>query len=340
MDLLLSQDQIEIVDTLKDFLSKEAPVSRLRPPAKQIGNSDHRYWPRLAELGFLGIAIGESDGGIGLGAAEEMLAFREFGRHLLSPGILAIGLAARMAAAAGSSLVSQLLAGGSRVAVANARGSVTLGKECRGEFHIFDGEDADWIIACDESGAALFEPNALMQVEPVLGTDNVVSLQRARVERATAALWLPASAESIANRARLLLSAYAVGIAEATRDMAVDYAKIREQFGKPIGSFQAIKHICADMAIRSEAALCQVTFAALVLAENHDGFEFHSVASKLVASDAALKNAAQNIQVHGAIGFTAEADAHMFLKRAHLIDQLWGDSRHQRARMLAAEFAG
>ena len=340
MDLLLSHDQVEIVDTLKGFLSKEAPVSRLRPPAKQIGNSDHRYWPKLAELGYLGIAIAEAEGGIGLSAAEEMLAFREFGRYLLSPGVVGICLAARMAALTGSAIANELLGGGVRVALANALGPVTLGNECHGEFHVFDGEEAEWILACDESGAALFKQGDLAQIETVLGTDNVVSLQRALAAGAPSVVWLPASADPIANRARLLLSAYSVGIAEATRDMAVEYAKVREQFGKPIGSFQAVKHICADMAIRSEAALCQVTFASLVLAENLQGFDFHSVAAKLVATDAALKNAAQNIQVHGAIGFTAESDAHLFLKRAHLIEQLWGDSRHQRSRMLAASFPG
>jgi alkylation response protein AidB-like acyl-CoA dehydrogenase len=120
--------------------------------------------------------------------------------------------------------------------------------------------------------------------------------------------------------------------------MAVEYAKARQQFGKPIGSFQAIKHLCADMAIRAEAAACQVIFAALVQAEGHAGVDFHSVAAKLVAVEAALQNAAQNIQIHGAIGFTAEADAHLFIKRAHVLEQLWGDTRQQRRLMLAAPF--
>jgi alkylation response protein AidB-like acyl-CoA dehydrogenase len=135
----------------------------------------------------------------------------------------------------------------------------------------------------------------------------------------------------------LLLSAFAVGIAEATRDMAVEYAKTREQFGRPIGSFQAIKHICADMAIRCEAAACQTAFASLVLAEGHAGLAFHATSSKLVAAASAIKNASQNIQVHGAIGFTAEADPHLFLKRAHVIEQLWGDTRRCRERLLSLD---
>jgi alkylation response protein AidB-like acyl-CoA dehydrogenase len=116
--------------------------------------------------------------------------------------------------------------------------------------------------------------------------------------------------------------------------MAIDYAKIREQFGKPIGSFQAIKHICADMAIRSEAALCQSSFAALAFDEGGPDGDFHAVASKIVATDTATKNAAANIQVHGAFGFTAESDAHHYLKRSHVADMLWGDLKMQRERLL------
>jgi alkylation response protein AidB-like acyl-CoA dehydrogenase len=145
------------------------------------------------------------------------------------------------------------------------------------------------------------------------------------------------AARDLHERALLLLSAFAVGIAEATRDMAVEYAKIREQFGRPIGSFQAIKHICADMAIRCEAAVCQTAFASLVLAEGRDGLAFHTTSSKLVAAASAVKNASQNIQVHGAIGFTAEADPHLFLKRAHVIEQLWSDSRRCRERLLSLD---
>jgi alkylation response protein AidB-like acyl-CoA dehydrogenase len=146
------------------------------------------------------------------------------------------------------------------------------------------------------------------------------------------------AAALLVDRAATLASAEMLGAADHVLADTVQYAKDRVQFGKPIGSFQAVKHLCADMAIRTEAALCQVIFAGLIQAEEQEGVDFHTVAAKLVAVDAALKNAASNIQVHGAIGFTAETDAHSFLKRAHLVEQLWGDSRHQRHRMLAAAF--
>jgi alkylation response protein AidB-like acyl-CoA dehydrogenase len=338
MNLLLSGEQTQIVDSLKDFLADRAPVSRFRPPAPQIGNADHQLWAQLAELGFLGIGLSEAQGGIGLTAAEEMLAYREFGRHLVSPVILGLTLGAMTAAASGSSALGDILQGRSTVALANPRSPVTLGAECSGEFHLFDARDATWVFVCDETGAALLRRQDFGEVARVLGTDHVIGLQRARLDRARAELWVETASAAVYARSQLLMGAYAVGMAEAARDMAVQYAKTRQQFGKPIGSFQAIKHICADMAIRAEAALCQVIFAALVQSERHAGVDFHSVAARLVSVDAALKNAAQNIQVHGAIGFTAEADAHSFIKRAHLIEQLWGDTRQQRRQMLAATF--
>jgi alkylation response protein AidB-like acyl-CoA dehydrogenase len=338
MNLLLSDEQTQIIDSLSGFLVDRAPVSRFRPPAPQIGNADREFWPKVGELGFLGIALPESQGGIGFSAAEEMLAYREFGRHLLSPSILGLTLSARLAAKVNSPLLGAALSGELRVGLANARGSARLGAECSGDFHLFDARDAPWLLICGDAGAALLRRSDFSDVEEVPATDHVVGLERGRLAGAHPVIWADAGSEPVHARAQLLLAAYAVGIAEATRDMAVEYAKNREQFGKPIGSFQAIKHLCADMAIRTEAALCQVIFAGLIQAEEREGVDFHTVAAKLVAVDAALKNAAANIQVHGAIGFTAESDAHSFLKRAHLIEQLWGDTRHQRGRMLAAAF--
>ena len=338
MNFLLSDEQTQIVDSLHDLLTGRMPVSRLRPPAPQIGNSDQAFWPQLGELGFLGIGIPEEQGGIGLSAAEQMLAYREFGRHLLSPAILGLTLGARLTAQSRSDLLGEILCGLLPIAVANPRGSVQLGEVCHGQFHLIDAKQAEWILICSEDGTALLRRRDFTAVTEVLATDHVLSLERGLLAGARPVCWLAASQECLYPQAQVLVSAYAVGLAEATRDMAVEYAKTRQQFGKPIGSFQAIKHLCADMAIRAEAAACQVIFAALVQAEGRPGADFHSVAAKLVAVEAALQNAAQNIQIHGAVGFTAEADAHLFIKRAHVLEQLWGDTRQQRRMMLAAPF--
>ena len=120
----------------------------------------------------------------------------------------------------------------------------------------------------------------------------------------------------------------------SARDMAVTYAKDRKQFGQPIGSFQAIKHICADMAVRCEESASQLFYAALSLRDGTADAAVEIPAAAFIAARAALENAAAGIQVHGGIGMTAELDAHWFLKRAHVLDQAMGNSRRQLDRLL------
>jgi alkylation response protein AidB-like acyl-CoA dehydrogenase len=337
MNLLPTAEQRDIVDSLRGFLDARAPVSRLRPPAPQTGNSDHRLFRDLGDLGIWGCGLPEAVGGVGLSAAEEGLIYRELGRNLLSPAVFALTLGAHLLAQFEDTPLSSFIDGSARVGIANPRGPVSLAARSNGDVHLFDCAEADWVLICDETGAALFRRDDFAEMQPVRSMDNLVTLHRARLVDARPSFWTTARERLLHERALLLLSAFAVGIAEATRDMAVEYAKMREQFGRPIGSFQAIKHICADMAIRCEAAACQTVFASLVLAEEHDGVAFHAISSKLVAASSAVKNASQNIQVHGAIGFTAEADPHLFLKRAHIIEQLWSDSRRCRERLLSLD---
>ena len=123
-------------------------------------------------------------------------------------------------------------------------------------------------------------------------------------------------------------------IAEATRDMSSEYAKIRVQFGPPIGVNQAIKHACADMALRAEAASAQLLFAALSVDEGRSDAAFQVAAARIVATDAAVENATRTIQVHGGMGYTFEHDAHLFLKRARVLDRVLGDSRSQMAALI------
>lgn len=330
MDLLPSDDQRQIVDAVKDFLVNEAPVDRLREFGA-IGNPDAALWPQLGELGFFSLGLPEEHGGVGLGAAEEMLAFQQFGYHLLSLGVFGIVLGARVAAFAGDAdLRDALLAGAVRVGLANPRGAAGGERD----YHLFEAEAADWILLVEQEGAALYPREAFADIRRVEATDAVLVLERARLAAAGPRLRVERDVDNLHSRALMLMGAYAVGLGEGARDMAVEYAKVREQFGTPIGAFQSIKHICADMAIRSEAALCQAAFAALALADGLPDADFHAVASKIVATRAAIDNGAASIQVHGAFGFTAEANAHHYLKRAHVADMLWGSLREQRERIL------
>ena len=106
--------------------------------------------------------------------------------------------------------------------------------------------------------------------------------------------------------------------------MSVEYGKVRQQFGKPIGSFQAIKHRCADMAVRAEVARSAVTWAALAVRDGEPDAQFHVHVAKTLATNAALANTTDNVQNHGGMGYTWESDAHLYLKRARVLEHVFG----------------
>ena len=335
MDLLPTGEQQQIIDTIRGFLLDAAPVERLRPDRHgQIGNPDAALWPQLAELGFLGLGLDEERGGLGLGAIEEALVYREFGRALVSLGILGITLGSHLAAGIDPALAAEMLTGSMPVGLATPRAPATVGERLSGAFHLIEARDADLVAVIVPEGVALVCTDQFTDIDGRLSMDSNTLLARGTLDGATPLVRSPAAGELLHARAILLLAAYAVGMAGATLAMAVAYAQVREQFGKPIGSFQAVKHKCADMAIVNEVASCQVAFASIVLDKGGRDSIYQATAAKIVAVDAALKNAAQNIQIHGAIGFTAETDAHLYVKRAHMVDMVAGDLRQQRATLI------
>lgn len=335
MNLLPTNDQEQVIDAVKAFLRGEAPVERLRPQHGQVGNNDHLLWEQLGELGFWALAIPDEVGGAGLSICEEYLLFREFGRHLISLGALGLILGARIAMLGkADDAFTAIVAGNAKVAIGNPRGSVNLGPRSSGLWHLLEGKDADWVITWSDDGAALFRADQFTIVEDVLAMDSHMTLLRAELKNVEPHAFIPAEVENLHLRALILIAAYAVGVAEAARDMAVDYAKIREQFGQPIGKFQAVKHRCADMAIRTEVAYCQATYAAVALNVDEADKAPQVTAAVMLATETALKNSADNIQIHGAFGFTAEGDAHLFLKRSHTLDFLSGGLRTHKQNLL------
>jgi alkylation response protein AidB-like acyl-CoA dehydrogenase len=187
------------------------------------------------------------------------------------------------------------------------------------------------MVAWDSSRFWLMSRSALQGCESVRGMDTLVPLESARLDLEQIAHCAPAD---VSLRAEVLVAAMLTGLAEGSRDMAVSYAQVREQFGKTIGSFQAIKHRCADMAVRCEVAMCQTVWSAVKTRDGAADAVREVAAARLLAQQAAEDNGAANIQIHGAMGFTDEAGAHHFLKRALLLRQL-GDSGAQRQALLA-----
>lgn len=326
IDLNPTPEQREIVEALRNALAKEFPAARLRDPhahTTRFTTDTHRL-PVLAELGAFGILAPERVGGLGLDLVEAMLVCVEFGRHLVTPTAMATMLAARLAAALGQDTLAGAIATGERrVAVANALTDCDIHHLHGVPAHLVDGGDAPLALLWNDSGIVLLHGEAL-QAESIPATDRSVVLQRCVLGEQAVAGRLSAEKSSLAQEAHLLLCAQLLGMAETARDLAVDYAKTREQFGRPIGSFQAIKHRCADMAIAARALRAQLGMAMLALHGGWPDAGLQVDACRLLATRTALANAAACIQIHGGMGFTAECDAHLYLLRAHLYEHLGG----------------
>jgi alkylation response protein AidB-like acyl-CoA dehydrogenase len=336
MDLLPTPEQQEIAAAAASLLTKELPITRLRELRAEPSSVDRRAWSRCAELGWFGLGLGEAEGGVGYGLAEEALVFGEIGRHLAPGPFLATTLGARVAAAGGRhDIAAAILAGEAVVAMAEHRDDhATVGVTVSGSFDLVDPFGASYAVTAGSTGAALLSLDHLEPFDDLPCIDPGVRLGRVELDAAPALVYVASDVDPIFLRGSVLAAAMLVGMAEATRDMAAEFAKVRVQFAKPIGAHQAVKHRCADMAVRAEVARCQVLFAALSVDEGRPDAGFQAVAAKVVATDAAINNAEDNIQVHGGMGYTFEHDAHLYLERAHVLDRLLGTSRQHLARLI------
>ena len=290
-----SVDQLALGNTIDESLAALLPLSRLHSSYQE----DPKTWTSLAEIGVFGICVSEELGGSGLGAVEEALIVMGLGRRLASPGVLATIGAVHARAAVNDGTIL-----GKRAAAAYRNGDRII---------IVDEPGADLVLLRDRGGAVL--------------CDARTSASRMLDDR----LWLAALREAVdvggqvarfdesqLARLRLIDAAALAGIAEAALEISVAYAGMREQFGRPIGSFQAVKHHCANMAIAARCARDQTNFAAVALDEGRADAQMQVECAFFVAGSAALDNAGKTIQIHGGMGFSDEADPHLFLKRAQL----------------------
>jgi alkylation response protein AidB-like acyl-CoA dehydrogenase len=326
MNLLPTTEQAEIVSVIGEFLSSEVPIRRYQETINLGTPYPAALWQQFVKLGWFGVSCPEHLGGSGLGIAEEILLAREAGRQLISPTVLATAFTANLASRHDQAgLANSLINGEKRVAIALAT------KE--DNYLMFDGDDADYLLTCHDNKINLFPAAAIAKAETLKGTDESVSLTRATL---TGTPLLKNIGESDVMRLAIGLCAVLTGIAESACAAAVSYAGEREQFGQPIGAFQAIKHLCADMAVRNEAAWSQCVYAALSLQDQHEDATRQIAAAMEMSTRAALENARTNIQVHGGVGFTVEYDAHLLVKRTHVLSSLL-DSLIDRRKMLLTQ---
>lgn len=312
LDLLPNEDQDALISGLAQYMSDALPLARYR-----TDDVIDDKWRDVARLGCFGISLPEEAGGSGLSIVEEAMAFKEYGRFGLSPAIVTTTLAAHMAYQQGnSSLCAEFLSGESR--------AVPMVQQKNGTFLIVDTREGFYGLSVTEQTVELYAPDALNDKSIRNGLDETLLFHQVAVSEQPC---LSFSDRKLSLSAPLLSAAISCGLLEATRDMATDYAKTREQFGKPIGSFQAVKHKCSDMALWAEAAWSQTAYAALMLQSGADDSEFHVQSARWIAGDAALKAARHNINIHGGMGFTAEIESNFLLKRSHVMNQLFGDPR-------------
>lgn len=290
---------------------------------------------RLAELGWLGVGLPEAVGGAGLGLVAEALIQRECGRYLVSPMVLATVLAGHVAFHAGDEGFAGDLATG-KLPVALAIDAEPEGQGAERAAIAFDWNGSGPLLFWNDQGMALFDASALADPQAEDCLDNSLSMQIGRLASDQPRLWVPAEAQPLGSRAQVLLSAALAGLAGHACDLAVEYAKIRKQFGKPVGTFQAIKHRCADMGVRQRLSWYQTGLACLKLQAEAPDASLQVAAAKLLSAEAAHENGRACIQIHGGIGFQAECDAHWFLKRAHVYDQAGGAMAEQARRVIAA----
>lgn len=310
MNLAASDEQLEMASSVDRLLAASLPIDRVRQLADDpaCSNIDAATWGECAALGVLSMGVPVDSGGLGLGVFEQVFVFRELGRHVTPGPFRSSVLALHVAWASGDDdLVAALASGARRAGIASGDLAV-------------DAEVGDLLLRVGERSATLVE---VVSSEPVGGVDP--GLLASRV--ATGPTLAESDGSEILSRARVLVAAELLGITEAVRDMSATYAQDREQFGRPIGSFQAVKHRCADMAIGAYATLAQVLLAARYLDINHPEAAFHAASACVVAIEVARRSTADNIQNHGAIGFTMEHDAHLFLRRAFVLEHLLGPPR-------------
>ena len=362
MNFAFSEEQEELRRFVRQFLEDKSPESAVREQMDTEKGYDDAVWNQMAEqLGLQGLIIPEEYGGSGFSYIELIVVLEEMGRALLcAPFFSSVVLAANALIHSGDDEAKAALlpgiAGGETVAALafteeNGRwdeSGITVEAAADGDgwrisgtkMFVIDGHTADVVLvaARTASGVSLFwcPSDADGLTSTALSTmDQTRKQARLDFDNTPVTLigaegggW--AVLERVLDLAAVALAAEQVGGAQMCLDMSVQYAKDRVQFGRPIGSFQAIKHKCADMLLEVESAKSAAYYAGWCASELND--ELPSVASlaKAYCSEAYFHASAENIQIHGGIGFTWEHPAHLYFKRAKSSELLFGDPTYHR----------
>jgi alkylation response protein AidB-like acyl-CoA dehydrogenase len=321
---------------VRRFLADRSPESEVRRLGEDPLGYDPVVWKQLgAELGLLGLLVPESHGGQGLTLVEVVVALEEAGNALLCAPLISSAVLAPLALEGLSTPLLGRLADGSSIAAVGMDADVTVstGGTLTGRATgVLDAHVADTLLLAVDGG--LFQvPAADVRLTTQQTIDlatqlSVVDLDGVRAERLG-----PVDVDRLRCLAAVASAAHLVGVGAAALELAVGYALTREQFGKPIGSYQGVKHLVADMHARLESSRAAVAVAAEVAVTRPEELAEHAAIAKAWCSTAMVRNTEDCIQVLGGIGFTWEHRAHLLLRRAKLHELLFGDARAQRQRL-------
>jgi alkylation response protein AidB-like acyl-CoA dehydrogenase len=350
MQFALTAEQRLIADSARNLFDDFAPA--LRATIASPDGYDRGHWTTMAaEMGLGGLATEARFGGSGLGSVELALVMIEMGRTLLPspflPSIATALPAIRLAAdAAQAARLIPPIARGDRIAGMLVGGEVAIepdgeGARLRGSGLVPFGHVADLFVIPTGDRLAVVPAVGVTVVRHVT-MDQTRSLATIRFDLVVPAedMLAGGGTDNALDLARVALAAECVGGADAVLDMTVDYAKQRIQFGRPIGSFQAIKHRLADMMVAVEAARTAVYYAAAAADEDDPAFAEAAAIAHATALETFAMCAGHAIQLHGGIGFTWEHDAHLYFKRARSAATLLGtaaDSNERLARLIGLD---
>ena len=368
MYFAVTPEQEMLRQTVRTYLSDNAPLARVRELMETAEGFDPAMWSDMREMGWQSTAVPEAYGGAGFSFVELGILLEKMGRVLTpSPFFSSVVLGANAILLAGTeaqrrTYLPGVASGERRVAVAISEPGIgwssdEIGLTAAAVGHgtvlsgmksfVLDGHTADLLIVAARTAA---DAIALYVVDPGAEGVTIERLRTMDMTRKQAAIELvdvspierlggpgdhtgSAVIERLYDLAAVMLAFEQVGGAQRCLEMSVAYAKERVQFGRPIGSFQAIKHKCADMLVSVEAARSTAKYAGWALAGSDDDLAVAAALAKARCSDAYCSVAAETIQIHGGIGFTWEHDAHLYFKRAKTDQLLFGGPAHWRAKL-------
>ena len=362
MNFAFTEEQEELRKTVRAFLEAKSPESAVREQMDTESGFDPAVWSQMGEqMGLQGLHIPEEFGGSGYSFVELGIVLEEMGRALLcAPFFSSVVLAANTLLQSGDDAAKKtylpgIASGDTKATLAFTEPSgkwddagITMEAEGSGDGYtlsgtkmfVLDGHTADLIIVAARTGngVSLFavDSSASGLTRTALSTmDQTRKQAKLEFDNTPATLigndgdgWKVLS--TVLDLAAIGLAAEQVGGAQKVLEMAVEYAKVRVQFGRPIGSFQAIKHKCADMLLEVESSKSAAYYAAWAAAEDNEELPVVAALAKAYISDAYFHCAAENIQIHGGIGFTWEHDAHLYFKRAKSSEIFLGDATYHR----------